>query len=358
MAYQLLTGLNRRKSIDLHLIILNEGRLERLCRKEGITCYLFNEQEISFPSLAYKALKIARKIKPDIIHSHRYKENILAALIAPGCGLPKLIATQHGRTEADKHVFHEKIISDLNYACMQWIFRRVVAVSNDTADYLLGSCGLKQSKLTIIPNGIDLPRNCHRANGKRFGQFFTVGSAGRLFPVKQFDRLIEIAKEVFGENGPIRFVIAGDGPEKKKLETLIARYRLTEHVHLLGHVEDMQDFYKNIDLYVNTSLHEGAPMTIIEAMRNGLPVIAFGVAGLKEIIADGKDGYAIPPYDNHQFALKIAELTHAPQQLKFLGESARKKVIDHFSTKGMVDKYWAMYENLARKQGGEECPLR
>jgi len=266
MAYQLLRGLNQSEDIDLHLIIMNEGQLERSCRQLGIKCHLIDERKFSAIAIAVKAIRVVRKIKPDIIHSHRYKENILAALIAVFCGRPKLFATQHGRAETNKKRSFNKIIVDrLNRSCLRWIFTEVVAVSKDTADYLLETCGSKQDNLSIIPNGINLPNPAQHANRDETRRHFTIGSAGRLFPVKQFDTFIEIARQVCRVTNQAYFVIAGEGPEKKKLESLILKYGLSGQVQLTGHIEDMQAFYSGLDLYINTSMHEGTPMSILEA---------------------------------------------------------------------------------------------
>ena len=349
MAYQLLSGLNQMKDIDLHLIILNQGRLEQSCRQLGINCYLLDERKHSALSIAGRAAWLARKIKPDIIHSHRYKENILAALIAGFCGSPGLVATQHGRTEGNKRAFNKIIVNRLNRSCLRWIFTESVAVSKDTADYLLETCGLKQGKLSIIPNGIKLPKPAQQPGRGETARPFIIGSAGRLFPVKRFDTFIEIARQVCQAKTHACFVIAGEGPEKEKLESLIARYGLGAKVRLLGHVEDMQAFYNSLDLYINTSMHEGTPMSILEAMASGLPVIVFDVAGLKEIITTGSDGFAIPEGDNSLFASRIIEMLDQPDFLETLGEKARKKIINRYSTERMVEGYLRLYNRMTEK---------
>ncbi|MFW5908731.1 MAG: glycosyltransferase family 4 protein, partial [Desulfosalsimonas sp.] len=116
-----------------------------------------------------------------------------------------------------------------------------------------------------------------------------------------------------------------------------------------GHVEDMQAFYNGLDLYINTSMHEGTPMSILEAMASGLPVIAFDVAGLKEIITTGSDGFAIPEGDNSLFTSRIIELIDQPDFLETLGEKARKKIIDRYSTARMVEGYMGLYNIIAEK---------
>jgi glycosyltransferase involved in cell wall biosynthesis len=347
MAYQLLSGLNQQENIDLYLIILNEGRLERLCRQSGIVCHLVDEHKLPFWSIVYKIIRLSNNIKPDIIHSHRFKENIIATLASFILKKPKLVATQHGRAEITSASFPKKIIGILNHTCLRWVFTHVVAVSKDTADYLSQASLLKKNKLSVIPNGINLPSLSRSMETIKDNGNFTIGSAGRLFPVKQFDILIEIASDVCKNFNHVHFVIAGEGPEREKLQALISQNGLAGHVHLLGHIEDMQFFYSGLDLYINTSLHEGTPMSILEAMSNSLPIISFNVAGLKEIISDGVDGFTIPEGNNTLFASRITELISESTLMTIFSKNARKKIFDNFSTKIMVEKYKYIYSIIS-----------
>jgi len=343
MAFQLMIGLNRINDVDLHLIVLNEGRLERQCREAGINCYLIPEKNLSFIQIVLRSVKIVRRLNPNVIHSHRYKENIIAAITAAFNGRSKLVTTRHGRPEKVKELFHKRVISALDTACLRWIFSEIIAVSQDTAEYLIQMFGPNSKKISVIHNGIapSFHPILHQSNSQRGS--ITIGSAGRLFPVKQFDVFIRIAKLVCQEKPEIRFVIAGEGPEREKIESLIIRYGLKDKIQLLGHLDDMQAFYKGIDLYINTSAHEGSPMTILEAMAVGLPVIAFSVAGLPEILSDGRDGFVIPDGNYEGFASRIIELTDDYKRLNVIGLHACRKVADRFSVVQMVNSYLAIY---------------
>jgi glycosyltransferase involved in cell wall biosynthesis len=347
MAYHLLSGLKQSGEIDIQLIILKKGKLERLCRKIGIKCYLIDESKLSPLAIAERGIKVARKIGPSIIHSHRYKENILATFIACFYKKVKLVATQHGRVEVDYSKLQSKLIDKLNNLCLNYFYSRVIAVSCDTKDYLLNKYGIKQNKLMVINNGIQCfnePKQTHSRN-KRL--VLTIGSAGRLFPVKRFDSLIKIAGIVRKEMKDVQFIIAGHGPERGKLDELISFYGLEDTVRLLGHVDDMNSFYDKIDLYINTSLHEGLPMSILEAMYNRLPVIAFGLGGLKEIVKNNSDGFIIPKDDNMLFAYKILELLRNTKKLTDFGTNAHLKIINQYSAKRMVEEYFDLYKRVS-----------
>jgi len=115
----------------------------------------------------------------------------------------------------------------------------------------------------------------------------------------------------------------------------------------LGHRENMISFYNSLDLYINTSNHEGTPMSILEAMAVGLPVIAFNVGGLGEIITNNFNGFIVPKGDIGLFASKILKLIDTPELLKTIGEGAQKKIYDQFSMQHMLGEYISLYHILA-----------
>lgn len=121
--------------------------------------------------------------------------------------------------------------------------------------FLLGSYGFSKENTTVIHNGISIPENLSH----RVDQRLVIGTAGRLFPVKDFTLLVGIANLVVAENNMVDFVIAGDGPQYEMLKKKIISYGLQKRFTLLGHQDDMDAFYRSLDVYVNTSIHEGIP---------------------------------------------------------------------------------------------------
>jgi len=161
--------------------------------------------------------------------------------------------------------------------------------------------------------------------------------------------MIEIAKIVLEKIKDVRFILAGDGPERDKLESLIKEYGLHKSFKLLGHTENMNDFYKDLDLYINTSIHEGIPMSILEAMSYGLPVIAPHVGGIGEIIGDGVEGYLISSRNPDHFAEKCISLFANSQLRANMSHAARQNVIKEFSMERMAAEYYKLYVKIANK---------
>jgi glycosyltransferase involved in cell wall biosynthesis len=346
MAYQLLCGLAKEQDIDLFVLLLNHGKLSQSCCDAGINTCVVDERKHASASILLKSIQVIRAIQPDIIHAHRYKENIIAAIIQPFCGWPKLVSTQHGRAETHGRPSSLKRLKNVvNHAGLKWRFNAVVAVSNDTRSYLSTKCDLNGKKITTISNGIDTRQYRVQSKTLQNGKF-RIASAGRLFPVKNFILMVDIANQVCKQRDSVEFVLAGDGPERKAVLDKIRIYGIKNRFRMLGNVSDMGSFYRDIDIYINTSLHEGTPMTILEAMACGKPVLTFRQAGLKEIITDGYDGYTIPPGDTELFASKILQMTDQPHMITEMGCRARDTIIDRYATGKMVSGYATLYRQM------------
>ena len=140
--------------------------------------------------------------------------------------------------------------------------------------------------------------------------------------------------------------MAGEGPERSKLQALIQQYGLNETFVLKGHVEDMLPFYRSLDLYLNTSVHEGIPMSILEAMAHGLPIVAPNVGGIGEVLDNGEDGYLIDTRDPGAFAEKCFLLYENKQLRRRMARAARAKIVKSFSVENMAAQYHELYLNV------------
>jgi glycosyltransferase involved in cell wall biosynthesis len=215
-----------------------------------------------------------------------------------------------------------------------------VTVSKDIKETLENNYGFRKGNISVIHNGIEVQKMQRMKNN---GGTFVIGSAGRLSPVKDYPFMIEISKEVRKITNQIRFQLAGSGPEWPKLHGMIDRYSLSDVFELKGHVDNIADFYRELELYINTSVHEGIPMSILEAMVQGIPIVAPRVGGLAEIIDDGVQGYLLDSRDPKIFAERCFELYENKSLRKNMGRAAREKIIQAFSVENMAKQYCAMY---------------
>lgn len=344
MACNLLRRLRENQELSIYVIILNEGRLAKELQDSGLTVSVIEEYSNSFWQILRKIISIVKEFHPDIIHSHRNKENLLAFLASRFYLTVKLVSTLHGLPELVDNFpkFNHWIKIKLNLLILSKFFH-TVAVSIDIRNVLINRFNFSNDTVEAIHNGIEITDLIDKdSNNLKF----VIGSSGRLFPIKDYPLMVEIARlvlEKYPEN--IRFELAGDGPEMDSILALIQTYGLGNNFSLLGHQDDMARFYNGLDLYLNTSVHEGIPMTILEAMSHGLPVVAPSVGGIVEIVDNGVNGFLIQSRNPFDYAARCISLFENEAQRQKMSEAAIATARVSFSAELMASKYFNLYQN-------------
>jgi glycosyltransferase involved in cell wall biosynthesis len=205
----------------------------------------------------------------------------------------------------------------------------------------------------VIHNGTEIPEEI---NSDRGNHPFTIGSAGRFFPVKDYPFFVEIAAEIHRHAKDVCFELAGEGPEFEKITERINRYGLQDVFRLKGFVEDISVFYTGLDLYINTSIHEGLPMSVLEAMSHGLPVVAPEEGGIKEVVTDGLQGFLIEGRDPRRFAQKCLAISKDRNLRQSMGTASREKVAREYSIRTMAEKYYELYKKILSQTSNANLP--
>jgi len=345
MVVQLLRLLVRYDDLEVSAILFNEGHLADQCRTLGVTTHVIPEKSSTNAQMIRAVRCIFGKEHVRIAHSHGYKENIIAYLASRSKRDVRLVGTQHGMPEihVKKATLKHRITMNANFMVLAKCFQHIVAVSEDMHTQLVQQYGFPEEKLTVIHNGISITEPCPGSNGKKD---FVIGSSGRLFPVKDYDLMVEIARKVLSHSDRISFVLAGDGPEQGRIREKIRKYGLEKSFILRGFVPDVTEFYQSLDLYLNTSVHEGIPLSVLEAMSYGLPVIAPKVGGLAEIVENGVDGYLVEGRRPDEYAQRCITLHRDDGLRKDIGSAARRKICSQFSSDQMAVSYYRLYTSV------------
>jgi glycosyltransferase involved in cell wall biosynthesis len=184
----------------------------------------------------------------------------------------------------------------------------VIAVSHDLKS-LLVNFGIPPERITVVHNGIEplIPLDSSKARALRSelgiaGNEKVVGTVGRLVPIKDHKTLLEGARIILEREPLTRFVIVGDGPDMDSLKNLACDLGIRSRVCFPGFRDDAADLLGLFDIFCLTSLHEGIPMALLEAMSLGLPIVATQVGGVKEVIHDNECGLLVPSRDARSFA--------------------------------------------------------
>jgi glycosyltransferase involved in cell wall biosynthesis len=338
MAFELIKELRNDESISCTAIVLNEGTLSANLNGIGVKTHMLSEKKMSSFQILFRIRKIVRENGINVIHSHRYKENFLAYFASLPYTDIRLISTQHGMPETTNSL-KSRILRQMNFFILAYFFTFTVPVSKEIQDTLLRKNGFNKSRVAVIHNGVFLPAI---TRDHRNSSSYIIGSAGRFVPIKNYPLFIKIAYLCKKEPG-IHFNLAGDGPDHLLLENLVRAKSLESTFKFCGHTPTMQGFYQEIDVFVNTSLHEGIPMSILEAMAYGIPVIAPRIGGIPEIIEDGIDGFLIRPDNAELFAEKCLLLCQDTELRKKIGAAARQKISSFFSIRICAQRYSALY---------------
>ena len=343
MAFNLLVGLTQRPEIDVFAILLNRGTLADELDKAGVETCVLDERRHAFPRIVGMAARAVKRWAPDLLHSHRYKENLLSYLVSLALKEKvALVSTQHGMPEiyARSRGVLNRLKQYANSRLLASKFDRTVVVSADMRELLAQVHGFRESRLEVIHNGIAIPEFRGGGSAKKD---LVVGSAGRLVAVKDYPLMIEVAKLVCGNVNNIRFELAGDGPLLDDLKKLVREQGLETRFTLKGFVSDLRAFYAGLDVFVNTSLHEGIPMSVLEAMACGVPPVVSGVGGLREIVTDGVDGYLVSSRNPIDFAQRCVALCSSETLRRNMARAAREKVVGKFALERMVREYLDLY---------------
>jgi len=223
----------------------------------------------------------------------------------------------------------------------QYIDKHIV-ISNYLKNYFLKKYKVSSEKFEVIYNSVDTETLNYTPSKEKWRlkldpakQKFIVCFVGRLADDKNPLRVVEIANVLVNEKKVknLLFVIAGEGPLKKKLTEVVNRYNLTKNIILLGHVESVLEVMASSDLIIITSDMEGIPLSALEAMSVGTPVVASAVGGLPEIIDHKKDGYLVGMVGNivMNFANQIKYVIDHPESNNKVKAMARKKVLCKFA---------------------------
>jgi glycosyltransferase involved in cell wall biosynthesis len=321
-------------------------------------CRSLNLELHSFSSLGaikrlFSLARFLKKEKVDLLVTFFKNANYFGTLAGRISGVPKIISTRRnlGYWQTKRDLLLLKIIK-------RWT-DFVIANSSAVRDSVVKKEGVEASKIEVIYNGIDLDeftnRLIPREEAKRklglSPQTPLVGTLSNLRPVKAVDIFIKSAFVVSKKFPQTKFMIVGEGPQKRDLETLVERLGMKDRVIFAGGAAEVFPYLSAFDIGVLSSLSEGFSNSILEYMLAGLPVVASVVGGNPEIVNEGENGYLVPPGEPQPLAKKIMALLEDERLRSEFGENARLKVAENFSLTRMVAEFERRFMRLCRREG-------
>ncbi len=339
-----------RLKAELHLCTGEEGFLTRSARQLGtqvrIVPSLVRSLQPWKDVLAVAALKqVLREVRPDLVHAHSSKAGILARLVSAAQGVPAVF-TAHG------WAFTEGVPA-LRRSLARWAERLagllpswVVTVSEYDRRLALRYRIVRPDRIVCIHNGITDPGLL----AKPWLHVPKLVMVGRFAPPKAQDVLLRVLHRL--RPLPWRLTFVGGGPKEAEVQELANSLGLAEWVTFAGFRDDVPRFLAESQIFCLCSHWEGLPLSILEAMSVGLPVVASDVGGVSEIVQEGVTGFLVKRGDINGWADRLRLLLQDAQLRHRMGQAGRARYLECFTVDKMVEKTWALYERvLAARKG-------
>lgn len=290
--------------------------------------------------------KLIKNSNADIIHTHNPAPHFYGALAGLLTGVP-VVHTKHGRNYpgSRKRVFLNRLSTALT--------ARLVPVSHEAANVSRSIEKIPEKKIHPIWNGVDVRifsigdgRKKYLASLGIHEGHQVVGIVARLSPEKNHACLLQAFAEIYPELPLARLLIIGDGVLRAQLEAEVRALRLEGGVVFTGARHDVPDLLRECDVFALSSTTEGLPLTVLEAMACGLPVVATDVGGNSEAVRDGETGFLVPSGDHHALAKHLKRLLLDPHLASRMGCAGRQRAEDCFDSRVTARKYAELYRSV------------
>ncbi len=263
----------------------------------------------------------------------------------------RLVTTVHGWVH---HTRRTPLYYAIDRVCLPF-YERVVCVSEDL-EQACRKRGVRASRCRLIENAIDTDQYTRRTGRdeakRRLGLdagVFTIGAVGRLAEEKGFDLLIRAVDRLLKDGRDLTLLIAGEGPSKLALRGLIDELGRGDRIRLLGFQSEVIPFYEAMDVFVLSSLREGLPNVVLEAMALEVAVVSTRIAGIPRLIDDGRNGLLVEPGSVDALAAAIARTIDDPALRHELEREGRATVEANHSFAVRMDKFRAIYDELLKR---------
>lgn len=336
-----------------------EGSMRYLAEERGVEPRIVPEmgREISLRHdivALFKLIALMRREKPDIIHTHTAKAGTLgrtAALVGLFGRRKRIYHTFHG------HVFHgyfsprkTRVFIRIEQILGRYT-DRLIAVSERTKEDLVAYKIAPADKITVVPLGLDLDpfTVCERYRGELRRELqlpedaVLIGLVARLVPIKGIHDFLEAAACVAAGYPQAVFLIVGDGEMRQELEEHARALGLQERVLFLGYRKDLPRIYADLDIVALSSLNEGLPVSLIEAMASECVVVSTSVGGVPNLIQDGETGFLVPPQNPGALAMALEEALAQPERWDEIGIRARQSALERFHVRRLVADIETLY---------------
>lgn len=334
----------------IHVLLIDEERLglgqsdlRDALDGSGISCARLPTAAPFSPSLICRIRDAAEESRADVVHAIGPKATFHGFFAIRGTRI-RLVSTVHGwlfRRDPKERLYEwleQRILRR---------FDRVIVLSSYYRNYLIER-GFRHEQVVHIPSGLDVESVVKLDEARQTpasAELFTVGTIGRLSAEKNIEMLLRAARIVMDRGIGARFLMAGKGPERSRLEQLVEGWGLGGSVRLPGYLP-VEQFMRQIHVLVQCSRIENLPYSVMEAMAWCRPVVATDVGGLPDLVDEGKTGYLVPSNDHEALANRLCEMSAWPRLVKEMGLGGRRKLETDFGLVRQIERHANLYSEL------------
>jgi len=347
-----------KEEFDVTVACPRKSTLEDVLVSENIkTLPLLLDGEVSLKK-DLAAMNILRqfmfKERIHLAHAHGAKAALIARPAAFGVGVPSIYTVHNSVFHANWPAW-KKYSAALIEHILSWPTSCIITVSHALADEIKYRQKVNPAKIKVIHNGIDVSNLDFNKSQNNFKEKWhipadhtVIGTVARMAPQKGLPVLLEAAEQLISQYN-VHFLIVGDGPLRVELEEQIRKSFKRDYFTFTGMLENTAEAYSIMDVFVLPSITEGLPLTVLEAMAFGLPVVATSVGGVPEVVKAGECGYLVPPGDHTELAAKVAYLLDNTCISKEFSIRGRQRVQDNFDAANMIRQTKNIYYSLLKE---------
>ncbi|MEW5975371.1 MAG: glycosyltransferase [Acidobacteriota bacterium] len=360
----------RGQDYQVRVVLTPRSQVEPLAaffRSDGIPVDFVETQSSSPLRNFWNPFRYFRRERPSIVHFNLNNTFgcFFPILAAYCCGVPFRLGTEHLAFELTSGkragIRTKKLVKKILTFCLH----HTVAVSQANKRMLVRDYRVDPLRIKLIRNGIDVETYKFSQPGRErirreFGfdeDDVVVGTVARFSFQKGHQFTVEAMPRVLQQFPRARFLFVGDGPERVRIQERISRMGLDSFAFFTGEREDVVDLLSAMDVFLLTSIFEGLPLSVLEAMSVGLPVIATRVSGTPEAVLHNLTGLLIPPGDSPAVQEALIQLLEDPEKRAWMGEQGQLEVRKHFSKPIMAQQVRDIYENFVAEREAPKTPL-
>ncbi|HET7146257.1 MAG TPA: glycosyltransferase family 4 protein [Gaiellaceae bacterium] len=340
-----------------------EASMEHIAAARGVSVVALDDLSREISPLAdlrsvLTIVRLIRRHRPQILHTHTAKAGAVGRIAArlAGDARPRVIV----------HTFHGHVLRGYFGPLKTRFFRvlerglarwttTLVAVSPEVRDDLVALGVAPAEKFAVVRLGIELDERVAAADVRRDeirrtigipADAFVVGWVGRMTAVKRTPDVLEAFARLAADDPGAVLLLVGDGPDREPLERLAHRLGIAKRCRFVGYQDDVGPFYSALDVLLLPSANEGTPVSVIEALAAGRPVVATRVGGVPDVVTDGVDGFVVGAGDIAALGERLVELARDPALRAEMARNGRERVVGRYAVERLVDDTDRLYRTL------------